>query len=153
MKAYINDDKANSIVKSRNNRKIAKFCKFCKKSGHIEESCFKKYPELAPKRASNSNNKQYNFKEQKSLKNNESKGSRSSLLYSSENINKKTSFIIDSGASEHYTPYKDWLDDYIEFKKPIYIANNQSMQALGYGNISLILYNKDKEYSVIISKA
>jgi gag-polypeptide of LTR copia-type len=154
MKAYLNEDKANSIAKnSRNNRKTTKFCKFCKKSGHIEESCFKKYPELAPKRASNSDNKHFIKKEQKASKSDESKGSRSTLLYSNESINKKTSFIIDSGASEHYTPYKDWLDDYIEFKKPIYIANNQSIQALGYGNIHLILYNKDKEHSVTISKA
>jgi hypothetical protein len=65
IKIYLNKDKANSIAKNRNNRKATKFYKFCKKSGYIKESCFKKYPELAPKRASNSDNKHFKNKEQK----------------------------------------------------------------------------------------
>jgi hypothetical protein len=108
MKAYLNKDKANSIAKnSRNNRKPTKFCKFYKKSGHIKESCFKKYLELAPKRASNSDNKHSIKKEQQTSKNDENKGFRSTLLYSNKSINKKTSFIIDSRAFKHYIPYKD----------------------------------------------
>jgi hypothetical protein len=149
MKAYLNKDKANSIK----SRKIVKFYKFCKKSGHIKENCFRKFPESMPNRALKKDIKQNYQKEQKSLKKNENKGSRDTLLYSNENINKRNSFIINSGASEHYTLYRDWLDNYIELKKPIYIANSQSIEALGYGNIPLILYNKDKEYSVTIAKA
>ena len=54
MKAYLNNDKANSI-KNKNNRKTTKFCKFCNRFYYIKESCFKKYLELTSKKASKSN--------------------------------------------------------------------------------------------------
>ena len=47
--------------------------------------------------------------------------------------------IIDSGASEHYSPNKDWFSDYTEIaNKSIIVANGQRIAIKGIGNIPII---------------
>lgn len=54
IKAYLDNNKANSAFNK--NKKSARFCKYCKKNGYIEESYYKKYPELIPKNSEQENN-------------------------------------------------------------------------------------------------
>jgi hypothetical protein len=120
--------------------------------GHLEQQCFKKNPELAPDKPRNQegNKKEINK-------------DRSSLLYTSTttihpHYSRPTEigpyFILDSGATEHWTPNKEWLEDYTPERKTVYLANNATTEALGYGNIDIQVYNdKTKAKSPItISK-
>jgi len=59
-------------------------------------------------------------------------------------------FILDSGATEHWTPHKKWLQNYINDKKIIYLANNTQIEALKYGNIDVQVYDEiKKKYNFI----
>jgi len=52
--------------------------------------------------------------------------------------------IVDSGASEHYSPNKDWFIDYKEVKnKSIIVANGQRIPIRGIGNIPIIGDNRE----------
>jgi hypothetical protein len=161
MQSFIKDDKAyitrsnqvsNRANNSRPNKANRKHCKYCNKLGHLEQQCFKKNPELAPDKPRNQegNKKEINK-------------DRSSLLYTSTttihpNYSRPTEigpyFILDSGATEHWTPNKEWLEDYTPERKTVYLANNATTEALGYGNIDIQVYNdKTKAKSPItISK-
>ena len=92
--------------------------KSCKKQGHLEESCWIKHPELRPAKENDS-------KEKGSKKENKD---RSSILYSTNDYKKDDySFIIDSGASDHFTHRREWLKDFKTASKAIYIANRESV--------------------------
>jgi len=129
------DLEANKAIKSN-----ISFCKYCNKKGHIEARCFIKYPEL----------KKANFKPKKDNKspNNKAKKNESSkaIMSAFAVINKKANYklILDSGASEHYTPIKEWLIDYkVILNKSIIIANGTKVPVIGVGNIPIIIGNKD----------
>jgi hypothetical protein len=146
LKSSINENKAikaKSYNKPNNlNNKIKRYCSHCKKQGHTQEYCWVKNPELK-----NSNTKPILNKASRENEN-------SSILYSNEFKITKNSFIIDSGASDHYTPYREWLRNYTEFSKPIYIANGEAIIALGYGDIDLQLKdeNNSEIYQITLSR-
>ena len=56
--------------------------------------------------------------------------------------------IIDSGASEHYSPNKDWFINYKATNKSIIIANGQRIAIKGIGDIPIIANHRE----LIISK-
>ena len=121
------DLEANKAIKSN-----ISFYKYYNKKGHIEARCFIKYPEL----------KKANFKPKKDNKspNNKAKKNESSkaIMSAFAVINKKANYklILDSGASEHYTPIMEWLIDYkIVFNKSIIIANGIKVPIISVGNI------------------
>ena len=54
------------------------------------------------------------------------------------------SLVLDSGATEHYTPNKDWLLDYKNTcNKYIAVANGVKLAVLGIGNIPVLINNKE----------
>jgi hypothetical protein len=118
------------------------FCKYYNKKGHIKPKYFIKYPEL--KKTSNYKS---NKKDNKNPKNKDKKNESSKAIMSAfAIINKEANYklILDSGASEHYTPIKEWLIDYKEvLNKTIIIANGTKVPIKGIGNIPIIIGNKD----------
>ena len=64
------------------------------------------------------------------------------VLKKSSNFNNR-GLILDSGASEHYTPYKDYLTDYKPiYNKSVIIANGIKLPIKGIGHIPVFI-NKD----------
>ena len=64
----------------------------------------------------------------------------------SSNTN-KYKFVLDSGASEHYTSNKEWLIDYkVVQNRSITIANGSKVAILGIGNMPIIY----KDYKILI---
>ena len=62
----------------------------------------------------------------------------SKSLYKENSLNK--GLILDSGASEHYTPYKDYLLDYKPISnKSVIIANGVRLPIKGIGHIPIII--------------
>ncbi|PBP15322.1 hypothetical protein BUE80_DR013941 [Diplocarpon rosae] len=90
-----------------------KYYIYYKLSGYISEKCFKLYPKLKPQN-------------QKAKKARESKS----------NSNYKDKFVLDSEATKHYSPNRDWLINYKPISnKSIRIANRENMPILDIGDI------------------
>ena len=158
---------ANKVYKGNNNTKP--FCKHCNKSGHLETRCYTKYPELKNNSNSNSNSKNSNKSNRSNKKNknksnsdnSNSKESNKTLMLASTNkrtitnknnsisysisnfyTNSNNTIILDSGATEHFTPNKDWLLDYKPVNnRYITIANGTKLPLLGIGNIPILTSN------------
>ena len=124
----------------------AKYCKNCSKTGHLEAECWQKHPELRLK---------WKKAEQRPRKEpNKAEKNRSSILIASNpNIEAYSGlyYILDSGATEHWTPYKEQLKDYIVDRKTIYLANNTEIEALGYGKIDILVHNKRTNMDIPIT--
>ena len=124
------------------------FCSYCKQKGHLEARCFKKYPELKPKEFSSSSKPKKDSKEDPDSDNDNTKESKStkvimSILANNQIIQEKK-LVLDSGATEHYTPNKDWLLDYKDVSnKSIILANGNKIAIEGIGNIPILIEGKD----------
>lgn len=128
--------KANSINNttnsSYNNTKNNKTCNYCKLKGHLESTCYKKYPEKRPKQVSstkvetvltstisNSNNKSYN--------------------------NNIIDFVLDSGATIHTCYIKELFASIKPTNTNIKWGNtNKIIKASGIGNIELKFTSTNK---------
>ncbi|EKD15691.1 retrotransposon protein, putative, Ty1-copia subclass [Drepanopeziza brunnea f. sp. 'multigermtubi' MB_m1] len=137
------DLKANKAFKNN-----AKYCSHCKQKGHLNSTCFKLHPELKPNFNKKPNNKAISAKD-KDFKNGSSKALMSAFTNSSSNselnhfgiaysITNNNKFVLDSGASEHYSPNKAWFINYKPIaKKSIIIANGDIMPILSIGDIPI----------------
>lgn len=121
------------IAKNAANKRQIPQCKFCNKKGHLEAKCYKKHPELKPT-------------------NNSSAVMTASMLTPIKN---QYNWIVDSGASEHFTNQKEWLENYQTVDNLTVTAiNGQKLQILGFGSIPITLHNTtiNKPQQVTISK-
>ncbi|CAL3962787.1 unnamed protein product [Diplocarpon coronariae] len=158
---------ANADYKAQVNKAFAKtggkknYCTHCKLSGHISEKCYKLHPELRPfnKKANKAKESKSNSKPKndssKTLISAWKKDSTTSIVVNKaqDNSTPKEShlselsqitsidnmkFVLDSGATKHYSPNKNWLINYKPvFNKAITIANGESMPILGKGDIPI----------------
>jgi len=146
------DLQANKAFKKSNKG----FYKYYNKGGHIESKCFIKYPELNNNSNSNSTsssksyfnkNKNKNKNKDKNTKDSNKKTESSKAIisaYIANNRNIENRLVLDSSATEHYTPNKDWLIDYkIVYNRYITIANSAKVKIEGIGNIPTIIGNKN----------
>ena len=102
----------------KTNTETQKNYKSHEKQGHLKESYWIKHPELRPAKENDS-------KEKGSKEENKD---RSSILYSTNDYKKDDySFIIDSGASDHFTHRREWLKDFKTVSQAKYIANRESV--------------------------
>ena len=114
------------------------FYKHYKKKGYIEARYFIKYPELKNNKPSNKNNKKDKKGDNKDKKNESSKPIMSAFSAVNSDYNYK--LILDSGATEHYTPIKEWLIDYkLVPNRTIIIANGTKVLIKGVGDILIII--------------
>ncbi|CAL3971483.1 unnamed protein product [Diplocarpon coronariae] len=159
---------ANVDYKAQANKAFTKtggkknYCTHCKLSGYISEKCYKLHPELRPlnKKANKAKESKSNSsktlmsawnKKAKELKNDSNKtlisawkkDSTTSIVSHLSELSQITSidnmkFVLDSGATEHYSPNKNWLINYKPVSnKAIIIANGKSMPILSKGDIPI----------------
>jgi len=120
------------------------YCKHCNKAGHLESKCYTKYPELKPKKSRNNKNNPEKEAKDESTKKESSKVIMSAFDTIINYKGSSTKLILDSGATEHYTPNKDWLIDFKEVNnKSITIANGEKLPIKGIGNIPIKVNNKE----------
>ena len=127
-------------------------CKHCKKKGHIEDRCFRKYPEL---RTNTSKPKAEPETKPESSKvimsifkpkaKTRTKTESSKVIISSISSNyKDNKIVLDSGATEHYSPNRQWFIDFKETNnQSITIANGTKMSIKGIGSIPIIANNQE----------
>lgn len=157
-----NQPTENGLIKSNNqNRFSTIICTFCKNKGHSWKECRKlKADQERKKKFGQSRNNRPNNHQQSHPNQTENNCSANTRLYKPTNSklneqqpNKqssgafnarahnfsagKYSWIIDSGASNHLTPYREFLSDYEEFETPhsIIIGDGNSLQAYGQGKV------------------
>ena len=152
MKANLEVNKVTSRNKS--------YCTHYNKTGHIESKCYSKYPELRPKTTRPFTSPKGKNPKENSKDNTKSKSNKviMTTINSSYNLsdnreaNKATyttsylynNLVLDSGATEHYTPNKEWLLDYKTISnKSIFIANGDELSIRGIGNIPIYIDNKE----------
>lgn len=111
------------------------YCRYCKTSGHSWQNCPKK-------KNDDQRRKQFAEKNKTSPNGQTRQGSKNGPqgAYTAKgnapvrcvNFSKNT-WIIDSGATSHMTPHKEWLSDYNEYEIPKDIAMGTGKLAAAYG--------------------
>ena len=156
-------NKAKSFKSNYNSNNTTPFCTHCNKKGHLESKCYAKYPELKKgnininnninnKYKGSNHNPNSKFKNNKGFKKNPNKTESNKLIMSckiynstlniNNNINRR--FILDSGATEHFTCNKDWLINYKSIlNKNTFVANGTKIPILGIGSIPIIINNRE----------
>jgi hypothetical protein len=127
------------------------YCTHCNREGHIAQKCWKLHPELKKetKKSSNKRRKGKDNKDNNKPKDEESKSASPKVIMSASTTTttsyaqnrslETTKLVLDSGASEHFTPNKEWLLNYEELSnKTIIVANSAKAAILGKGNIPLL---------------
>ncbi|CZS92721.1 uncharacterized protein RCO7_11482 [Rhynchosporium graminicola] len=147
------DLQANRAFK-RKNSKGSKKCNYYNKIDHIEANCYIKHPELIPNKSTKKKSKGKSAKESKeestkALMSSFSSTSSSSSYSSTADQAYATIYnyriVLDSGASEYYTPNKSWLLDYKPIsKKSITIANSDILPIISRGDIPIITREGDR---------
>jgi hypothetical protein len=113
-----------SANNNQNNAQKLK-CNHCKRKGHIESNCWKKHPELRPKKAKNGQNKP-SKPETTLITQEEEEGqlveNSEMALSTFDNFHNQNIWVLDSGATRHICAYKTLFSDlrpYILFFTPI----------------------------------
>jgi len=140
-----------NINKTRNNHK--KYCQICKMNNHNIDECYYNLKNKNRNIKNNNNNKRSNFKRNNQFKNKKNRinfvnKNKHDIIYSSDddllliynienkeedNNSKFTTWIYDTGASEHITNNKNILRNFKQFKTKMKCANNTNCEFLGYG--------------------
>jgi hypothetical protein len=137
------DLEANKVTKKRGS-----ICTHCNKSGHIRDKCFILHPEL--KRTSN---KDSNSKDKSSKKDSKEaeKTTSTKVIMSAIHTSYSTTpsvlssnkLVLDSGASNHFTPNKDWLLNFEDLSSSITVANKTKAPLLGKGDIPILYKGRE----------
>jgi len=150
-----------TTTKFKSSQANIKYCKHCNRKGHLENQCYTKYPELRrPNNPIINSNSKKTIKNQKTSKEESNKSNKDlNKATTSSNIKQESpkvvmstlghsslnrGILLDSGASEHYTPYKEWLLNYKPINyKTIVIADSKRINIEGIGDIPIIINNRE----------
>eukprot|EP00180_Rhodochaete_pulchella_P002559 Plantae.Rhodophyta-Rhodochaete_pulchella.ctg39248.p1 GENE.Plantae.Rhodophyta-Rhodochaete_pulchella.ctg39248~~Plantae.Rhodophyta-Rhodochaete_pulchella.ctg39248.p1 ORF type:complete len:242 (+),score=26.49 Plantae.Rhodophyta-Rhodochaete_pulchella.ctg39248:918-1643(+) len=110
-------------------------CNNCGKKGHKKASCW------APGGGKEGNAPKW-YKRQESNSGNKvgaSQAGVSNVRSGEEELSPRYMWVIDSGATNHFTPHKDLLENYTDFNSPIKVttAASQEVLAKGQGTVTV----------------
>src|SRR5947199_5627870 len=129
--------KSDRNSKSGNDSKRNLKCTGCDKDGHVEADCWTKHPEKRPKKNGRKGKKEKDPKEGES----EEKFAMSATLDKTDNLEsseKVNEWPVDSGASEHFSPFRQEFMNFKQFDKPCTITTAEgAAQGLGIGTINI----------------
>ena len=121
--------------KSKNAKAFDGNCNHCNKRGHKKDQCWIKYPEL---------------KSEKSRKDERMERSKYSLMTTMTSVAtpKRQSgpdiWFTDSGASDHFSLYRDFFKSFRKLDEPIFIETAEgTATGTGIGNITLVVLGED----------
>jgi hypothetical protein len=98
-------------------------CYNCGKPGHFVKECRRKNPKLNNIRASAATMEE------------------SHLFVSTVGRRLMECWLIDSGASQHQTPRKDWFAEYKDIEpRKVFLGDNHALEAIGIGSVKLALH-------------
>ena len=135
-KSKIAADKANSN------------CKWCGLQGHWWKECPTRPADKKPQLA----NKNISTKQSSNDNRNRSSasGHETAMTATFGEVSDKFLWIIDSGASEHMSGVREWLQDYKELEnpRPVRIGSGEFLYAIGTGNFRTTAVNNGKQNKI-----
>ena len=140
-------NKANNPKNIRKPKREVK-CDHCARKGHTQAECWIKHPEKKPERnrpkdAAKKTEARFAMSAGATIRSSDTKQAPISPSY----------WYLDSGASEHFSPYRDLFETYKDFKQPCQIitAEGTSLQGIGIGTIRITTIADDKEMEIPIT--
>jgi hypothetical protein len=115
----------------KNGNSKQRTCFYCEKPGHFKKDCRKRLADLEKGR------------QQANVARTPRNARAEHLLFAGQEqdggmLDNPSTWIVDSGASQHMSHRNDWLDSYEEMKPvDVLLADNSSMKAVGRGQVSL----------------
>src|SRR5579871_5753753 len=126
--ALLTKQKGNKAGKGGKSSEKAKMkCNHCQKLGHVENECWVKHPELRPKKKGPL---------AKVTGGEEAKVAFHATVHNTGKHGNPSHWILDSGASEHFSPYRQLFDTYERLDEPI-VINTAEGKILGVGKGSV----------------
>src|SRR5947199_24324 len=117
---------------SSGNSKSNLLCTHCQRKGHVESTCWTKYPYLKDK------SKPTTTGEARVAFCATTRTARKAQSGKNDEYSNPKHWILDSGASEHFTPYKHVLIDYKTLDKPVEVNTAKGkLFGIGTGNVHL----------------
>lgn len=105
------------FTKNRKEQRSEIICHYCKKTGHIKSRCFK-------------------LKKEKERKN--SKNEDASMVATAFLVKSDAGWLVDSGCTAHMCCDLSYFSDFVECTNYVNIANDDKLECLGKGTISII---------------
>src|SRR5271154_1053750 len=136
--------KIGSSENTSGNSKSTLFCTNCQKKGHVESTCWAKYPYLKDKSKATTSEARVAFRT--TTKTTTRKIDRND----GESSNPKHWFL-DSGASEHFTPHRHILIDYKSLDESVEVNTAKGkLHGIGTGSVHLTVEGQDGNLTSII---
>ena len=111
-------------------------CTHCGKQGHVESTCWERYPNLRPKKQQSSDSHAHI-----AFHNTSHVVRKASVVGNGVDAAAKgrpDHWILDSGASEHFTPYRNLYGRYLRFKDPVDVQTAKGhLHGIGIGSINI----------------
>ena len=123
-------------------------CFYCKKKGHFAKDCYKKKAD-AKKTQNQSNQESANRVESTQ----ESEDDSPEIALSAGGLSSaENDWWIDSGASQHMTPSKKGMTDYVTFRNPLHVklADDSVLLAYGKGNLHLSVFDGTEKVNITL---
>jgi histone deacetylase 1/2 len=115
-------------------------CNFCSKTGHLEEKCFKKYPELSKRNAAFSTSVDTNVDAMNTTSTfNNSLDSQIALVSNKSTYSYPKEFILDSAATIHVSADRSLFNSLVPTNTSLKWGNNKAnnIRASGIGDIPI----------------
>jgi hypothetical protein len=125
------------------NAKSILLCTHCQKRGHVESTCWAKYPHLKD------NLKPAATGEARVAFHMTTKTARKAHIGGTGDID-PNHWILDSGASEHFTPHQHILIDYKTLDEPVEVNTAKGkLHGIGTGSVHLTVEGQDSNFTLI----
>src|SRR5579871_1244023 len=111
-------------------------CTHCERTGHVEATCWAKYPELKSKANKAASQPNLAFSVSKAIVHE----ARIDGNKDDETGGSPSHWILDSGATEHFTPHRHLYNTYEQLEKPVdVITAKRKLHGIGIGAIEVTL--------------
>jgi hypothetical protein len=128
----------------------------CNKIGHTLEQCWAKGGASEGQRPVKSDSGQSpvskNSGRKKEAKVEVLVAQEEALLVNSDIATQQSEWVIDSGASSHICPNKQWFSSYtpLDPPRPIYLGDRRTLYAVGQGHIEIAIHNGLDDINAVI---
>ena len=131
--------KGGNIRSKPSDGKSRLLCTHCGKQGHVESTCWEKHPDLRPKKQQSGGDSQARIAFHTAF--NSHAVRKASVVGNGVDAAAKghpDHWILDSGASEHFTPYLQLYKKYLRFREPVDIQTAKGhLHGIGIGSINV----------------